>query len=204
MDDSYERAGTLGFRCVVDLDNRCYDPLCGAVDAPGAYVDLTKEGTIDWTHYGRDTPQDTNRKAQGNVISKLTYTTSPRQYDNNPVSFGWSDGTPVKTESGTTTGIYVDGAGNSFNLTVPAGTQRQILRVYIGLWNSNLKIKAALSDGSPVFTDSSLHGSHNAVIELNFQAKASGHTLYVEITGGSDDGNITFQASTLALAPTEK
>merc|ERR1712226_1759221 len=134
MDDSYDRAGTLGFRCVVDMDNKCYDPLCGEVDAPGASVDLTKEGTVDWTHYGRESPQEVNRKAKGNVIGNLTCSASPSQYDNNPVSFRWSDGTPVKTESGTTTGIYVASTGNSFTLTVPAGTQRQILRVYIGVF----------------------------------------------------------------------
>merc|ERR1712038_1410532 len=204
MDDSYDRAGTLGFRCVVDMDNHCYDPICGELDAPGASVDLTKEGTIDWTHYGRDTPLSINRKANGNVIGNLSFSTTTRQYDNNPVSFRWSDGSPVTTESGTTTGIYVDDAGSSFTLTVPAGTKRQILRVYIGVYRSNMKITATLSDGSPVYTNNSLKGSQNAVLEINFQTKTSGQTLTVKITGEDDNGNITIQASTLALAPTKK
>merc|ERR1712130_226979 len=164
-------------------------------------VDLTKEGTLDWTHYGIASSSDVNRKVKGNIIGNLKATVPFIHYSNNPVSFRWSDGNPISIEDGTTTGVYISKSGNSFTLTVPANTQRQILRLYVGMWRSSLKVTATLSDGSPAYTDSSLTGSSNAVIELNFQTKTSNQSLTVTVVGGSDEGNITFQASTLSLAP---
>lgn len=62
MDDRYERAGTIGFRCAADLtaaeSTRSCVPgssgstACGTFDAPAAFTDLTQTGVNDWVAYG--------------------------------------------------------------------------------------------------------------------------------------------------------
>ena len=68
MDDSYERAATLGFRCVEDvkantsgpssLDCRPSDddPLCARLVDSRGYIDLTADTANggDWMHFGDD------------------------------------------------------------------------------------------------------------------------------------------------------
>lgn len=65
MDDSYERAATVGFRCVTDgpedtstASPTCQpsddSPLCARADYTPGYVDLTALGSTDWIHFGDD------------------------------------------------------------------------------------------------------------------------------------------------------
>ena len=60
MDDSYERAATIGFRCAADADTSppCVPtddaPLCARADFVPGYVDVTALGTSDWVHFGDD------------------------------------------------------------------------------------------------------------------------------------------------------
>ena len=70
MDDRYERAGTIGFRCAADLlaaesaDNCSATAAkpCGTFDAPAAYTTLTGAGVKDWATYGRQ-----SRMVKGNT-----------------------------------------------------------------------------------------------------------------------------------------
>lgn len=62
MDDRYERAGTVGFRCAADLPTtqlaasagacRAGVAPCGRFDAHDAFTSLTAAGVKDWATYG--------------------------------------------------------------------------------------------------------------------------------------------------------
>jgi hypothetical protein len=56
MDDAYERAATIGFRCVqeaaLSAQTKCTSNLCGVLKAPAGITDLTSEGGLDWVHFG--------------------------------------------------------------------------------------------------------------------------------------------------------
>ena len=62
MDDRYERAGTIGFRCAADVPaaesaRPCVpggsgSKACGTFDAPAAFTDLTAPGVTDWVAFG--------------------------------------------------------------------------------------------------------------------------------------------------------
>ena len=61
MDDRYERAGTIGFRCAADLPasetarpcSASSAKACGTFDAPDAFTTLTGTGVKDWATYGK-------------------------------------------------------------------------------------------------------------------------------------------------------
>jgi hypothetical protein len=56
--------------------------------------------------------------------------------------FSWSDGTPTTAVTNTTTGVYVIGLNNGFQITVPASMAIRTLKLYIGLWRANAKLEA--------------------------------------------------------------
>ena len=114
MDEAYERAGTVGFRCVQDspVPPPCTDTLCGAWGAPPGIADLTEQGGVDWVKFGlgafsstagvcavSNAPGAIARKKQGSSasgwrIGALTTTAAGcavRAYDRNPNHFSWSD-----------------------------------------------------------------------------------------------------------------
>merc|ERR1712080_317538 len=100
-----------------------------------------------------------------------------KAYTNNPVKFTWSDGTPTKTESGTTTGIYTSVGGANFTITAPAGVKPLVLRVYVGTYEASSTIMATLSDGSGDYNDGSLTG--NGVYTFTYHAKSDGQKITI-------------------------
>jgi hypothetical protein len=170
-------------------------------------VNLTNEGTADWAHWGLISAASINRK--NNVTQKIgNYTAigggTIQQYGNNTSTFSWSDGTPTANQSGTATGVYVIGANNGFQITVPADATPRTLKLYVGLWAAGGKLEATLSDGSaPAYIDASLvnsGGTSNRVYLLNYQAASAGQTLTVKWTVNATFNswsNVTLQAAAL-------
>src|SRR5512138_2619406 len=70
------------------------------VIAPNA-VDLTAEGTLDWTHWGLNTETDFDQKSGGgNQLSNFTQITGAvsnpvSQFGDAAVGFSWTDGVPT-------------------------------------------------------------------------------------------------------------
>ncbi|MEO8367681.1 MAG: hypothetical protein ABI806_00575, partial [Candidatus Solibacter sp.] len=178
----------------------------GSMAVPVGPVQLTTEGTIDWTHWGLNTVADYDHKS-GAVEQIGNFTLvggTPGRYANNAVGFTWTDGTPILSATNSTTGIYVPGLNQGFRLTVSAGTTSRTLKVYVGAWRAQGQIVASLSDGSAVdFVDGSLSNSAGVttlgVYTLVYRAASPGQTLTVTFTNQSTTfGNVTLQAATLS------
>lgn len=175
-----------------------------AVPAVPRQVNLTSEGTLDWAHWGLNTTSSFDRKA-GVTPQIGNYTNvglnSPGRFADNPTGFTWSDGAPTTSTVNSTTGIYVGGLNNGFQITVPADTSPKTLKLYVGLWSAQGKLQATLSDASAMpYTDSSLinlSSTSNGVYTIAFKAASNGQTLKVKWTMLSGQGNVTLEAATL-------
>lgn len=180
-----------------------------AVVAPTT-VDLTAEGTVDWTRWGLASVGSFDRKAgvtaQISTIALLG--AAPNWYggDTSSVAHSWSDGTPTAAQSGTMGLLYWTGIGNAYEITVPADTAVRTLRLYLSGWSSNSRVDATLSDGSaPAFSQvlDDPSNVNNQVVTLTFSAASTGQTLTVRHTLVNDygvGGNIALQAATLVAA----
>lgn len=184
--------------------------LTGLVSTPAATQNLTALGTADWVQWNGNGLSATDRKA--NVAAQLPALalvgTSPEfAYSNNPFAFAWNDGTPVNAATAVTSGAYAMGLGSGFSLTVPADTNWRTLTVFAGVYKTQGKLTAVLSDGSaPVFSDTSISsatGQLGAAYTLHYKAASSGQSLTITYTqanaGASPYSNVTFQAASLAM-----
>jgi hypothetical protein len=175
-------------------------------------IDLTAEGTLDWAHWGLNTSTDFDQKSS--VVSQISNyspvgtaaTTDYYQYSNNGLGFTWSDGTPDLTADSSTTGIYVAGVGNGYQVQVPAALTPRVLKMYVGAWQATAHFEASLSDNTaPIYFDESFtaQGSQNRVYTITYAAPSAGPNLpnlavsYWMIGGA---GNVTLNTASLAAA----
>jgi hypothetical protein len=177
-------------------------------------VDLTAEGTADWTHWGLTTNSSFDYK---NLVSRkisnysLIGNSSPIRYSDNFTSFVWSDGTPTPQTAGTPTGLYVTGTGNGFSLTAPADTNSRTLRLYVGGYGVQGELQAYLSDlSAKPFADTSVSNYYDSVYvvyTINYVAASAGQHLIVNYRSLNlfDEayGNVTLQSATLGGGPAE-
>ena len=158
--------------------------------SPLGLINLTSEGERDWTHWGLNGATVLNRKGGVSpLISNVTKIGTGGQgwFNDCPTSFGWSDGTPTLNMTSTATGIWTSGVvGNGFEINVPADANSRTVKFYAGLWYTQGKLEATLSDGSaPAYINSSLNnngGSSFGVYTINFKAGAPGQTLKLRYT----------------------
>jgi hypothetical protein len=183
------------------------DDLAGVTE-----VNLTSEGTLDWAHWGLLYSGDFDQKA--GVTSQISNYTPVGgaldyyPYGNNAQGFTWTDGTPTPSAERTTSGIYVIGQGNGFEVNVQAQRTNLLFNIYLGVYTpggnlAKLHLEASLSDGSaPTFVDESLSGIANRRYSIIFAAGTLNQTLKVRYwVVGASDGNVTLQAATLAAVP---
>jgi hypothetical protein len=181
--------------------------LSGARSAAPSSVDLTAEGTSDWAHWGALTASSFNHKATGNSqISNFTLigTNTVVRYDENYTAFSWSDGAPLAATNGSTTGIYVTGVTNGFEISAPADTNMRTLKVYVSVYGARAKFEAFLSDFSAqAFTDTSVSnvfGTRYVVYTIDYAAASPGKLIVRQTVANVYDftfGNVTLQAATL-------
>jgi hypothetical protein len=176
-------------------------------------INLTSEGTLDWADWGLALPTDFNDKA--NVISQISdYTPvgAPLldyyQFGNNAQGFTWTDGTPTTAETNTTTGVYVGGLGDGFEVNVDAAQTNRLFNLYAGVYSPGadvpvLHLEASLSDGSaPIFIDESVTGIENARFSMAYAASSPGQQLIVKYwLVGASDGDVFLQAASLEPLP---
>lgn len=182
--------------------------LTAAAELPPASVNLTTEGTADWTHWGLVTNSSFDRKLTsspqlGNFVK---IGGSPlQQYEDNFTGYSWTDGTPTTTASNSHTGVFIIGEGQGYALDFPADLTPRTVKVYVGLYGAQGNFQAYLSDFSaPAYRDESLQdvfGNTYAVHTLTYTAASGGQTLHVRYRAkqlfDSEFGNVTLQAVTL-------
>jgi DNA-binding XRE family transcriptional regulator len=227
--------GTLLLALLVSWGVRPRPMLSGDFHPTPASVNLTQEGRRDWVHWGyltsdignpsqflgnpvlidcHYTPHCLNRKQQGNSFisdytpighvdpSHLPY----RLYFKDGPQFSWTNGVPVAIGANVRTTEYMAFVGNGFQLQVAADQTVHTLRIYLGVYQGQIKCRAVLSDHSaPAFTDTTLNtfdlfDTDRAVYySFTYRAASSGQTLTVTVTLASALGgaNVSLTAATL-------
>jgi hypothetical protein len=181
----------------------------GSLAVPPATVDLTVEGTADWSHWGLMTNTSIDRKlgvpAQISNFTPLG-TAAVQRYTDNYSAFTWTDGTPTTATGGTTTGIFISGKTNGFSLSLPADTSPRTARIYVGAYAGRGHFLAYLSDFSAQpYIDTSIDDlgwdNEYAVYEITYSAATPGQQLNVIYRSldlyDAIYGNVTLQAATL-------
>ena len=206
---AYDNSGNFAVSVPVDIFvYTSGGSLTGAVSFSPAQVDLTTEGTLDWTHWGTVSSNSFDRKAAvAERISNFTPIGSDpvQHYSNNYTRFSWTDGKPTPSVAQTPTGVFMTGDGNGFELRVPADTLPKRLKVYVGLYGAVGDFRAYLSDmTAPAYTDTSLKnafGDTYAVYTLDYQSASIGQNLIIQYRAKElydfDYGNVTLQSATL-------
>jgi hypothetical protein len=182
--------------------------LSGGNAVPPATLDLTVEGTADWAHWGLVSSNSFDHKSGvAQKISDITVlgTQAVQQYADNFTAYTWTDGTPTPSATNSTTGVFITGITNGFEIQAPADTTPRRLKVYVGLYGAQGNFQAFLGDFSaPAYTDTSLNnvfGNSYAVYTLDYAAATAGQNLIVQYRSltlyDQDFGNVTLQAATL-------
>ena len=190
--------------------------LNGSVAIPDSDVNLTSEGTVDWTHWGLLTTNSLDRKYGvaakiSNFVHLGAYPVS--RFTNNPTAYSWNDGNPTPSVVSSPTGVFSTGYTNGFEISLPADTVIRRLKVYVGLYGAVGEFHAFLSDGSaPMYSDKSLDSIYddiNRVYTIDFAAASLGEQLIVRYRADALYdylyGNVTLQSATLSggnLPPT--
>jgi len=177
----------------------------------GSVVNLTAEGALDWVHWGLITETSIDRKAgvppQIPGFTRI-HLNGPYQYGDNFNGYSWSDGAPTSSVTNTTTGVWMFGKSNGFELNVPAGTSTRILKVYVGTYGAVGKFDATLSGTQLNYSDASISNVSNGpggFYTLTYAADSPGQTLNVKYVVDrvlDNGGNVTLQAAALT-APGE-
>jgi hypothetical protein len=164
-------------------------------------ANLTTVGTSDWAHW----PEFTEKTTGDSQISNYTLvgTGTVNTYNNATLTLTWTDGNRAASGSATT-GSFVAGVGNGFQITVPADTTTRQITVYVGGWASTGKLTAHLSDGSAADFTNSSYSSANSIYQANYtltyHAASAGQTLTLTWTmvSGNSNGNVVLDGAALA------
>jgi len=171
--------------------------LTGSLGTPLRDVDLSREGTRDWVHYGRlDASRVDRDQAATERIGDVAVVGAARaqRYSGTFDAFGWRDGHSTVSSQ---TGIAASGAGAGFSLTAPADTATRTLRVYVGTAGTTGVLHASLSDGSArPYAGAPLQADAEGVYTLVYRAASANQRLTVTYTA-TGRGMATLQAATL-------
>ena len=182
--------------------------LLASVGAPPGVVNLTNEGTTDWVQWGKQGSGDFMTRKQGVAAQISGYTllgnSTVNNYGNNAIGFSWRDGIPITAVRQATFGIATYNGNDGFQISVPASTTQQTLRVYVGISAATCRFTASLSGNAPMsYTDTSLQSPNfnadNGVYTLTFRASTANQTLTVSVIefNNLNAGMMTLQAATL-------
>jgi hypothetical protein len=172
-------------------------------------VNLTTLGTGDWVQFGvgQVVPGIVRKASGGTQISGFTIVgTGPaRPYNDDLRPASWTDGTPTASATNNVSGVYIDGVGNGYSITVPASTASRTVTMLVGGWESGGTLRAHLGDGSaPDYIDSTVtvSGSYYRIYTLTYVA---GSTTTLTLTwvqsAGPGFANVTLKAVALSAGP---
>jgi hypothetical protein len=175
-------------------------------DTTPANVTLTQPGVADWTQWNSADPGSCIRMSGGNAQLGRVYLVGAGQptVTNGSVSFGWTNGSPIPSSSGTTDTIAVSANKTGFRFTAPADTTVRTLRVYVDAQHATGSFAASLSDmSSPAGVDSSfrsLDDSESRVYTITYRASKPGQTLTIAWIKTGGTGTISLSAASLATS----
>jgi Thrombospondin type 3 repeat len=169
----------------------------------GSTVDLTAEGVLDWAHWGESNAQSFNHKVDGGGrIGNLTQGADKR-WSSYPVTYVWSNGTPLATAR-TTTGVY-NQSDTPLSFSVQADASTRKLRLYLAANAIDGQLTAHLSDSAApdaIFTYKASGSATNIIevsVEITFRAQSAGQQLALTwvATSSSFLGAAAIKAATL-------
>jgi hypothetical protein len=125
--------------------------------SPGP-IDLTEEGTLDWTFGVEEgegiiirkdigtpligiTPITDNPNPDGDTGSDDILWTDNTAYGN---PFSWTDGTPEPTGTNEENSWWMAGVGNGFEITAPVSSSERVLSFYAGIWYSTMGLTVSI------------------------------------------------------------
>src|SRR6266566_5707582 len=174
-------------------------------------VNLTREGPLDWVHWGRFTPSSVDRKA--GVTPQIPDFTpigaswfGPYQFGDNFNGYSWIDGSPTPGVTNTTTGVWMYGRSKGFQLNIPIGTATNIVEIFVGTYGAVGKFDASftnLGGTTLTYSDASITNVSNGpggFYTVTCAADSPGQTLLVTYVVGTtfdSAGNVTLQAAAL-------
>jgi hypothetical protein len=166
------------------------------------HFDLTAEGPLDWSKWGGGALQDQKSTLPG-LISPFSIvgTGSILSYGGS-VFYSWTDGNINPVVADNTQGIYIVGAGNGFEVDVPAAATNRVFNIYNGAYQATMHLEAFMNDNSaPIFVDESLNGGGGSVDRrwsFTYSSPNPGAYLrvrYWDLLGA----NVTLQAASLGV-----
>ncbi|MFH2066087.1 MAG: Ig-like domain-containing protein [Pseudomonadota bacterium] len=214
-------SGSLTAEDTVEVTINSVGHIMGSSSSPDYHTNLTQTGTLDWAAWGILTDNSFTSK-DGGTDGLSSYTeigdVTPFRSEGNPVFFTWTDGTPHLSADQTRTRIrFADAVvGEGIRLSVPAGVEDQILKVYLGAYSHKGKVTVRLA-GDPsvapytVSLDNPNSTQETWVITVLFGAAIDGEQLEFDFvveedTGADVGGHINLAASVLmpaqAMTPT--
>ena len=156
---------------------------------------LTSEGTSDWTHYGdASNPSDVTRKSgvTAAISPVRTGSGTPTTYVGDRRNLAWSDGTPITSSTGSSTGIALGAIGSAFSFDVPADANPKRVRIFLGGTAARATLRAHLSDNSSpdfVYSSAAVGGAFDADFTITYQAATSSAKLTLTWTLASATGS---------------
>ena len=170
-----------------------------------ANVDLTAEGTADWTKWAVSSGTSIDRKAglAADLISHWTGIGGINAvvHGSTTARYSWTDGTPTTSATNDTQGAKTFTQGHGFQFTAAASIGTRELTVYLTGRNTTGRLTATLSDGSAVdVTESiSFSGKESKTVVLSYKASQANQTLTVSWEKTAGGGWITLDAATLQI-----
>ncbi len=165
--------------------------LTANLGTPAGTLNLTGEGSADWTHWGTSASWSFDHKESTvQQISKYSHLGNGpvSSYTDSTIAYSWNDGIPSSNVSNSKSGISVTGPGNGFKFSVPADTTPRTLKVYLGVSSAQGMFSAALSDNSaPIYHDTSLSSvkdsaKTNGVYTITYAAASANQRLVITFT----------------------
>jgi len=178
--------------------------LTGGIAPLPANTDLTALGDLAWKHWGEPNLLSVNEKNNGaSVISGITPIGDVlKQYTDTRSIYAWTDGTPIASISGVTTGVYVSGLNNGYSFTATADTTVRRLVVHIAGFRSETQITVTMSgiNAPPPYTVSfeDFAGPHDRELTLDYLSQDDGELITIQVLTIQDPS--TFANSALPAA----
>jgi len=101
-------------------------------------VNLSKEGTTDWTFWSTTNSQKLIRKPDGNLIPDFSIIGSPSNVSEIPkaMKFSWEGDTGIVSGNEMTGGVAQSGERNGFRLVIPVSTKNRTIKLYVSCRNA--------------------------------------------------------------------
>lgn len=182
-----------------------------------ANINLTEQGTLDWMHFDRITTFDFPRKKNANQIADISFSSgkpdeNPKDY---PRKVSYTDGqtsngdVPVVTESSNQSMYFtgISGQNKKLEFTLPGDNELRDARLYLGSWNSTVRVEAASWNNPNKIFYSNTFGKDNSAgvlakeLAINYQLPNNDK---LKVTISVDNGQKAFiQAITLNTVSVE-